>query len=115
MRLTGQPYSGGRTYVWVDPYDGGIARLDDPREETSPADRYWGVNLHLHLGFWGGFWGEGWRLATQVLWVLGSLAPVVLTVTGVLAWWNPRRRSASVDRRALPARDSLNANRYDSQ
>lgn len=94
MRLPGQPYSGGRSYVWVNPYDASIARVDDPRDETAPADRYWRINLHLHLGFWGGFWGEGWRLATQVLWLLGSLAPAVLTATGVLAWWNPGRRPA---------------------
>jgi len=90
MRLPDEPYVAGRTNVWVNPYSAAIVRVDDPRRQSA-ADRYWNINLHLHLGFWGGFFGEGWRLVTRMVWLFGSLAALVLAVTGIFIWWNPNR------------------------
>lgn len=90
-RLPWQPYESGRTYIWVNPYTGKVVHERSPRNR-SVGEHITSWNLHLHLGFWGGVWGYGAALTTRILWLIASLMPTLLAVTGIIQWWKPWRR-----------------------
>lgn len=88
-RLPWQPVVTGRTYIFINPYTGDVIQEISPR--TAPLGTQilmW--NYPLHVGVFGG-------MVTRLLWLLASLLPAGLAITGVLIWWKPRRR------RAVPA------------
>jgi uncharacterized iron-regulated membrane protein len=83
-RVPGQPVRTGRTYVFIDPYTGDVIQEISPR--TAPLGTQilmW--NYPVHVGVFGG-------MVTRLLWLLASLLPTGLAITGVLIWWRPRRR-----------------------
>jgi uncharacterized iron-regulated membrane protein len=83
-RLPWQPVVTGRTYIFINPYTGDVIQEISPR--TAPLGTrllFW--NYPLHVGVFGG-------IGTRLLWLLASLLPTMLAITGVLIWWKPRRR-----------------------
>jgi uncharacterized iron-regulated membrane protein len=83
-RLPWQPVITGRTYVFINPYTGTVIQEISPRTASTGTQLlFW--NYPLHVGVFGG-------IVTRLLWLLVSLAPTLLALTGVLIWWKPRRR-----------------------
>jgi uncharacterized iron-regulated membrane protein len=83
-RVPWQPVLTGRTYIFIDPYTGDVIQEISPR--TAPLGTqilFW--NYPVHVGLFGG-------MVTRILWLLASLLPTVLALTGVLIWCKPRRR-----------------------
>lgn len=84
----------GRTQVWIDPYNGEILAVRDPRDATF-ADSFFAWQFPLHNG-------EAFGLAGRWIIFFSGLAPAVLYVTGLLVWWRKARaRRRQRDRRPL--------------
>jgi uncharacterized iron-regulated membrane protein len=93
-RVPGQPVVTGRTYIFIHPYTGDVIQEISPR--TAPLGTQllmW--NLPVHIGVFGG-------MVTRLLWLLASLFPTGLAITGVLIWWKPRRRRTAPAPAAQP-------------
>src|SRR5262249_53390375 len=95
LKLPGDPHRIGLNWVYVDPGDARVLRVD------RLADQPLGVKIirlitPLHYGTIGGY-------ATRVLWIFAGLAPGVLFATSLLMWWN---RSLSKKRRRRLAMSS---------
>jgi uncharacterized iron-regulated membrane protein len=83
----------GTTMVSIDPANGHILSLYDPR--TAPLiDRIFDAALSVHNG-------EVAGLPGRILIMLGGIALATLYILGVRAWWNGRNREA--DRKARRA------------
>ncbi|MFB6345395.1 MAG: PepSY-associated TM helix domain-containing protein [bacterium] len=79
-------YEPGLSWIWVNPYTGEVLK------ERRPRDRSMGDSIYLwlfplHFGGWGHVWGETTQWITRFLWIIGSLSPAILSVTGLLIWW----------------------------
>lgn len=90
-RMAWQPRETGRTYLWLHPQTGQLLHEVSPRTRST-GDAVVSWNRHLHVGAWGRVWGTRWELATKILWLLASLMPVFLAITGLLIWWKPTRK-----------------------
>ncbi|MDZ7867956.1 MAG: PepSY-associated TM helix domain-containing protein [Rheinheimera sp.] len=77
-----------RVFLQVNPYDGTVLRTADPR--TLPlASRLSSQYLQpLHFGEFAG-------LPSRILWFVGGLVPLLLSITGLRIWLNRRIRPAS--------------------
>ena len=74
----------GRSRVFVDKYRGTVLRAMNTR--TAEAGQHMiDVKRSLHTG-------DIYGVPTQILWMLGALLLATQTVTGVLMWWNAKRR-----------------------
>jgi uncharacterized iron-regulated membrane protein len=98
-RLPWQPVVTGRTYIFLNPYTGAVVQEISPR--TAPLGTqllFW--NYPLHVGVFGG-------IVTRLLWLLASLLPTMLAITGALIWCKPRRRRPRSTPPATPNRQSV--------
>lgn len=74
----------GRSRVFVDKYRGTVLLAMNTR--TAEAGQHMiDIKRSLHTG-------DIYGLPTQILWMLGALLLATQTVTGVLMWWNAKRR-----------------------
>ncbi|MFL5612493.1 MAG: PepSY-associated TM helix domain-containing protein [Gemmatimonadaceae bacterium] len=74
----------GRSRVFVDKYRGTVLLAMSTR--TADAGQHMiDIKRSLHTG-------DIYGLPTQILWVLGALLLATQAVTGVLMWWNAKRR-----------------------
>lgn len=82
------PASTELTSIYLDQYTG-------ERMSATSAPRTWGDALMARMTPWhvGGVGGQ----AGRVIWFLFGLAPAVLFVTGVLAWWRRGRGKTATD------------------
>jgi uncharacterized iron-regulated membrane protein len=79
-RLHGDWSRLGDQYIYVDQYDASIVRADLSRRAPRAA-RIMLTMSPLHYGTFAG-------TPTRWLWILMGLVPGILSVTGVLMWWN---------------------------
>jgi uncharacterized iron-regulated membrane protein len=68
-------------YVYLDPYTGGVLRVDSVAERSA-GDAVIAWIAPLHFGTFGG------GVAVYILWLILGLSPAVLGVSGMLMWWN---------------------------
>ncbi|HEY2851730.1 MAG TPA: PepSY-associated TM helix domain-containing protein [Gemmatimonadaceae bacterium] len=74
----------GRSRVFVDKYRGTVLLAMSTR--TAQAGQHMiDIKRSLHTG-------DIYGLPTQILWMLGALVLAAQAVTGVLMWWNAKRR-----------------------
>jgi uncharacterized iron-regulated membrane protein len=74
----------GRSRVFVDKYRGTVLLAMSTR--TADAGQHMiDIKRSLHTG-------DIYGLPTQILWMLGALLLATQAVTGVLMWWNAKRR-----------------------
>ena len=74
----------GRSRVFVDKYRGTVLLAMSTR--TAEAGQHMiDIKRSLHTG-------DIYGLPTQILWVLGAFLLAAQTVTGLLMWWNAKRR-----------------------
>ena len=93
MRTPPEWHPNGRSFVYLRPSDGAVLRTDDMRAAPAGA-RLLHLVYPLHIGAVGG--GAAGSSVVRVLYVLLGLAPVALSVTGVLIWyrrWRKKRRA----------------------
>jgi uncharacterized iron-regulated membrane protein len=92
--LVGQPLSAGAMVINVrlDPADGRVLQVRDPRQLDAAARIAGKLNLRLHIGAVGG-------PAVRALYAAACLIGVALVITGLLIWWTKRQRSEEVRRR----------------
>ena len=92
--LVGEPLSAGAMVINVrlDPADGRVLKVHDPRQLDAAARVAGTLNLRLHIGAVGG-------PAVRALYTAACLIGVALTITGLLIWWTKRQRSEEVQRR----------------
>ncbi len=79
-RMPGDLHPNGMSYVFLDPSNGDVLRVDRAAE-ASPGQRLVNLRYPLHIGQWGG-------LATRLLQALVGLMPLVLFLTGCRMWWD---------------------------
>jgi uncharacterized iron-regulated membrane protein len=79
MKTAGLPRTGKREMLIVDQYSGKIL-LNSRRDFPGVANAYLSWLSPIHFGDFGG-------LPTQVLAIIGGLAPAVLFVTGFIIWY----------------------------
>jgi len=86
MRVEGEWHPNGRSFVYVDSYEGSV--LQSKNALHAPAGRQILHTMYpLHIGSVGGTW-------VRVLYVLLGLGPAVLTISGVIIWyvrWRDRK------------------------
>ena len=76
----------GRSRVFVDKYRGTVLLAMSTR--TAEAGQHMiDIKRSLHTG-------DIYGVPTQILWMLGALLLATQAVTGVLMWWNAKRRLA---------------------
>jgi uncharacterized iron-regulated membrane protein len=76
-------------HVYLDPSTGKVLAVS--REVDQPlAARVFAAFAPIHYGEFGG-------LPSKMLWAFVGLLPTVLFVTGLITWWRPRGRKASLD------------------
>ena len=74
----------GRSRVFVDKYRGTVLLAMSTR--TAQAGQHMiDIKRSLHTG-------DIYGLPTQILWMLGAFLLATQAVTGVLMWWNAKRR-----------------------
>jgi len=84
-----EPYPLGEIYrYYYDRYSGELLGAEDPRLTPTPDAFLTEWTDPLHYGTWGG-------IATQVLYLLATLVPALLAVTGLKLWRRRRRRAAT--------------------
>lgn len=90
MQLGYDPYPFGEIYrYYYDRYDGELLGAEDPRLTPAPDAFLDTWTSPLHYGTWGG-------IATQFLYMLATIIPSVLGVTGWVLWRRRVRRSGMV-------------------
>jgi uncharacterized iron-regulated membrane protein len=102
MRTPSEWHPNGRSYAYVDRYSGKLLRVDDAREAPLGA-RLLHKLYPLHIGAVGGVW-------MRVLYVVLGLAPTVLSISGVLIWyqrWHRQHKAAAASSRDVPARPAV--------
>ena len=79
----------GRSFVYVDPFAGGLLRVESTRT-AELGTKLLKMQRSLHTG-------DVLGAPTQIIWFLAALTLASQAVTGVLMWWNARaaRRAAS--------------------
>ncbi|HET7553304.1 MAG TPA: PepSY-associated TM helix domain-containing protein [Gemmatimonadaceae bacterium] len=85
-RLPGEEHPNGKSFVYLDPTDGGVLSVEDGSRAPRGA-RLYSILYPIHIGVIGGVW-------TRVLAVLVGLSLATLPVTGVAMWWRRKRRGA---------------------
>ena len=96
-RLPGEKHPNGKSFVYLDPADGGILSMEDGSRAPRGA-RLYSILYPIHIGVIGGVW-------TRILAVLVGVALATLPVTGVVMWWRRTRRNAG--RRSAGRRSEL--------
>jgi uncharacterized iron-regulated membrane protein len=94
FRVTGY-YNGTAPFsqlvrVSLDPHTGAVLGLSSTRQQTRALrmEQYFAT---VHFGSFG---GHGWfGVLIKVLWVVLGLAPAVLSVTGLIMYWNRKLRT----------------------
>lgn len=88
MQVGYEPHPFGEVYrYYFDRYSGQLLGAVDPRLTAAPDAFLDNWTAPLHYGTWGG-------VATQVVYLLSTLAPVVLAYTGWVLWRRRLGRSA---------------------
>lgn len=80
LRQEGEWHPNGRTFVRVDPYHGTVVGIVDGLA-APPAKGFLDRLYPIHIGVAGG-------TPHRVLLSMVGFLPAILTVTGLLAWWN---------------------------
>jgi uncharacterized iron-regulated membrane protein len=84
FRMPGELHPIGLSMVFVDRYSGEVLLSANALDQ--PAARRLGYTYYpLHIGSFGGRF-------VQLLYVLAGLAPALLSVTGVVIWYNRRQK-----------------------
>jgi uncharacterized iron-regulated membrane protein len=79
------PYPFGTTFrIYLDQYTGQVVHVNDPRKASTPG-KVLAWNYPLHVGSVGG-------VPLRVVYLLATIAPPLLMVTGVLIWWQKRSK-----------------------
>src|SRR5262249_56219913 len=89
---------GGRSQVALDVYTGSPIAVLSTRA-THPATKLRSLIRPVHTG-------DIWGWPSRLLWFCASLAVSVLTVTGVLIWWKPQRKTVAPEVEAAMAAES---------
>ncbi len=74
----------GRSRVFVDKYRGTVLLAMSTRT-AEPGQHMIDIKRSLHTG-------DVYGLPTQIIWMLGAFLLATQAVTGVLMWWNAKRR-----------------------
>ncbi|AGA27398.1 PepSY-associated TM helix domain-containing protein [Singulisphaera acidiphila] len=90
-RPTGEPRDTGRSSVLLHPQTGEFLLEHSYRTRTF-GDDVISWNRHMHVGAWGLYFGQIPGLLTKVVWLIVSLSPPALAVSGLLIWWKPKLR-----------------------
>lgn len=86
-----EPRDYGRAFLSLHPQTGEVL-LENSYRKRSLGDAVISWNRHMHVGAWGVYFGDEFGLVTKSLWLLVSLFPTALAVTGILIWWKPKPR-----------------------
>jgi uncharacterized iron-regulated membrane protein len=70
-------------HVYLDPASGSVLMIDRVVDRPAGA-RFLAAMAPLHYAQFGG-------ITVKIAWALFALAPVLLFLTGLIAWWRPRR------------------------
>ena len=87
-------------YVYLDPRNGRIVRVDDVRTRSA-GDAVMAWIGPLHFGTFGG------GTTVYILWLLLGLSPALLGVSGILMWWNRVAVKKLKKWRAGPVREAV--------
>ncbi|MFX9612122.1 PepSY-associated TM helix domain-containing protein, partial [Acinetobacter baumannii] len=79
-RFPAELHPNGRSFVYVDQYDGEVLLVENALRSPL-GTRLVNLFYPIHIGLWGG-------LPTRILQVLIGLTPAVLFITGLLMWRN---------------------------
>ena len=94
--VSGELHPNGRNFVYVDGITGAVLAAESSRR-APVGTRMYDKFYPIHIGKWG-----GWPV--RVLYAGLGLTPLLLAVTGALAWWNRRGRRLSGERKADPSK-----------
>lgn len=85
-----EPRDVGGSFVEIDPYSGEVIGT---MEMTDGSWGHWLTyfTINLHTGQWGGYFGEGPKLATRIMWVISALSVPLLVTIGVLSFLAKRK------------------------
>ena len=73
-------------HVYLDPATGSVAMVDRIIDRPMGA-RFVAAMSPLHYAQFGG-------MTVKIAWALFGLAPLVLSITGLLAWWKPAKKKS---------------------
>ncbi|WP_422931611.1 PepSY-associated TM helix domain-containing protein [Singulisphaera sp. PoT] len=90
-RPTGEPRDIGRSFVSLHPQTGDLL-LEHSYRTRSFGDDVVSWNRHMHIGAWGVYFNRTFGLIIKSVWLLVSLVPAGLAVTGIVIWWKPRAK-----------------------
>jgi uncharacterized iron-regulated membrane protein len=94
-RVPGELHPNGRNFIYLNPGTGEVLELEAARRAPA-GTRIYDTFYPIHIGRWGG-------LPVRVIYTVLGLTPLVLGITGFLAWWNRRgRRLLPVSRGERP-------------
>lgn len=99
-RVPGELHPNGRNFIYLHPQTGEVLELEAARGAPR-GTRMYDTFYPVHIGRWGG-------VPVRLVYVMLGLTPLMLAITGGVAWWNRRgRRLIPAPRRgrAMPARD----------
>jgi uncharacterized iron-regulated membrane protein len=74
-------------HVYLDPASGAVLMIDRVVDRPIGA-RFLAAMSPLHYGQFGG-------IAVKIAWALFGLAPLLLFITGLFAWWKPAKITSS--------------------
>lgn len=86
-RFPAELHPNGRSFVYVDQYDGEVLLVENALRSPL-GTRLVNLFYPIHIGLWGG-------LPTRILQALIGLTPAVLFITGLLMWRNRTRKRRS--------------------
>jgi uncharacterized iron-regulated membrane protein len=95
-RVPGELHPNGRNFIYLNP--GTLEVLELEAARRAPAGtRIYDTFYPIHIGRWGG-------LPVRLVYTVLGLAPLVLAISGFLAWWNRRGRRLLAASARLPSR-----------